>query len=210
MMMKKSKKIMMKMIQVKPVEEDRRPSAVYLNVIVRGAKENGLPKVIIIIIISEICIIYRCEILLFAGVHREAGINWAQWLSRRGGGDHRPSRENQNSRLNRLYFVVFIFLTELPRDLIINGYTLKKKNLQIWEIFTKWWLHLCHYHGNVLLSWTHQVLSRNSQLARCIVDKGFLKIGFDFMKRADDFRPPLAWLSRGGGGGVMTGGACFG
>ena len=75
MMMKKSKKIMMKMIQVKPVEEDRRPSAVYLNVIVRGAKENGLPKVIIIIIISEICIIYRCEILLFAGVHREAGIN---------------------------------------------------------------------------------------------------------------------------------------
>jgi len=29
---------------VKPVEEDRRPSAVYLDVIVRGAKENGLPK----------------------------------------------------------------------------------------------------------------------------------------------------------------------
>merc|ERR1711990_1151446 len=29
---------------VKPVEEDRRPSAVYLDVIVRGAKENGLPE----------------------------------------------------------------------------------------------------------------------------------------------------------------------
>ena len=33
------------MVQVKPVEEDRRPSAVYLDVIVRGAKENGLPEV---------------------------------------------------------------------------------------------------------------------------------------------------------------------
>merc|ERR1712032_376171 len=48
MMIKKSKKMMMMMtmmmMQVKPVEEDRRPSAVYLDVIVRGAKENGLPK----------------------------------------------------------------------------------------------------------------------------------------------------------------------
>ena len=74
MMMKTSKKIMMIMMQVKPLEEDRRPSAVYLNVIVRGAKENGLPKVIFIII-SEICMICRCEILLSAGVRREAGIN---------------------------------------------------------------------------------------------------------------------------------------
>ena len=37
--------MMMMMVQVKPVEEDRRPSAVYLDVIVRGAKENGLPEV---------------------------------------------------------------------------------------------------------------------------------------------------------------------
>jgi hypothetical protein len=32
---------------VKPVEEDRRPSAVYLDVITRGALENGLPQVIV-------------------------------------------------------------------------------------------------------------------------------------------------------------------
>ena len=122
MMMKKSKKMMMMMtmmmMQVKPVEEDRRPSAVYLNVIVRGAKENGLPKVItinIIIVILKMCIIYCCEILLFEGVHREARINWAQWVSRRGGGDHRPQRENQNSWLKHLYFVIFIFYGTFPR-----------------------------------------------------------------------------------------------
>ena len=48
------------MVQVKPLEEDRRPSAVYLDVIVRGAKENGLPKVSItsIFIITSITVIF--------------------------------------------------------------------------------------------------------------------------------------------------------
>lgn len=30
---------------IRPLEKDRRPSFVYLDVILRGAKENGLPKV---------------------------------------------------------------------------------------------------------------------------------------------------------------------
>ena len=73
--------MMVMMIQVKPVEEDRRPSAVYLDVIVRGAKENGLPKVTITIIVITI------NTTIIAGVHREAGVNRTQWLSW-GGGSH--------------------------------------------------------------------------------------------------------------------------
>lgn len=30
---------------IRPLEDDRRPSFVYLDVIIRGAKENGLPEV---------------------------------------------------------------------------------------------------------------------------------------------------------------------
>ena len=33
-------------LQVKPVEEDRRPSAVYMDVIIMGAQEHGLPQVL--------------------------------------------------------------------------------------------------------------------------------------------------------------------
>ena len=74
--------MMVMMIQVKPVEEDRRPSAVYLDVIVRGAKENGLPKVTITIIVITI------NTTIIAGVHREAGVNRTQWLSWGGGSHH--------------------------------------------------------------------------------------------------------------------------
>ena len=74
--------MMVMMIQVKPVEEDRRPSAVYLDVIVRGAKENGLPKVTITIIVITI------NTTNIAGVHREAGVNRTQWLSWGGGSHH--------------------------------------------------------------------------------------------------------------------------
>ena len=79
--------MMVMMIQVKPVEEDRRPSAVYLDVIVRGAKENGLPKVTITIIVITIIVI-TIKTTIIAGVHREAGVNRTQWLSWGGGSHH--------------------------------------------------------------------------------------------------------------------------
>ena len=64
------------MVQVKPVEEDRRPSAVYLDVIVRGAKENGLPEVGVTFEPSPSALFpRRCGVVLLSGVHREAAVH---------------------------------------------------------------------------------------------------------------------------------------